>query len=231
MRESYYFETSSVNYLYDVFSRDEKFSSVKTKKLQISKGRKWYISSATLWEIFKTNDEEKRYDLFDFCRCLFYDHLIKCPEEIIINFIKSGCPAVEQSYNLDSSALGLFAEEWCNACKDIKYAFQPDRRQFNDLTDALQFLGKYLYKKQKGYELKSHQELVDQSYQLMGIRLESLLKKLFDAFDNITKEEKQYASIVFYIALITICYGINLNRQIIESYWNSIGISKPISRI
>ncbi len=36
---------------------------------------------------------------------------------------------------------------------------------------------------------------------------------------------------MFHVALITICYGITLDQQIIESYWNSIGISKPISRI
>ena len=231
MRESYYFETSAVNFLYDVFSKDEKFSSIKTKKLQVSKGRKWYLSSATLWEIFKTKDEKKRYELFDFCRCLFYDHLIKCPEEIIINFIKSGCPSVEKSYNLDSSDLGLFAKEWRNACKDIRFVFQPDEKQINDRTNALQFFGKYLYKKQKGYELKGYPELIDQSYHLLGIRLESLLKKLFNEFDNITEEEKQFTSVVFHVALITICYGITLDQQIIESYWNSIGISKPISRI
>ncbi|MBN2286333.1 MAG: hypothetical protein JXI43_07785 [Tissierellales bacterium] len=59
MRESYYFETSAVNFLYDIFSKDDEFNSIKTKNLQISKGRKWYISSATLWEIFKTKEVNK----------------------------------------------------------------------------------------------------------------------------------------------------------------------------
>jgi len=231
MKERYYFETSAVNFLYDIFSKDEKHSSVKTKNLQVSKGRKWYISSATLWEIFKTKDEERRYDLFDFSRCLFYDHLIKSPEEIIVNYIQSGCPSIEKSYCLDSSDSGLFAKEWREACKDIRFVFQPDIKQLNERTKSLQFFGKYLYKKQKGYELKSYQELIDQSYQLLGIRLESLLKRLFDEFENITEEKKQFVSIVFHVALITVCYGITLNQQIIESYWNSLGIPKPLSRI
>jgi hypothetical protein len=108
---------------------------------------------------------------------------------------------------------------------------QRGTKQLNGRTEAFQFIGKYLYKKQKGYELKGYQELIDQSYHLLGIRLESLLKKLFEEYDNLTEEKKQFVSIAFHVALIIICYGITLDQQIIESYWNSIGTSKPISRI
>jgi len=66
MSERFYFETSAVNFLYELFSKDKKHSSVKTKALQLSKGRKCYISTVTLWEIFKTKDENLRYDLYDF---------------------------------------------------------------------------------------------------------------------------------------------------------------------
>ena len=213
------------------FQKTKNSAPLKQKNCKFLKVENGIFLQLLFGKIFKTKNEKKRYELFDFCRCLFYDHLIKCPEEIIINFIKSGCPSVEKPYNLDSSDLGLFANEWRNACKDIRFVFQPDEKQLNDRTNALQFFGKYLYKKQKGYELKGYPELIDQSYQLLGIRLESLLKKLFDEFDNLTEEKKQFVSVVFHVALITICYGITLDQQIIESYWNSIGISKPISRI
>lgn len=231
MRESYYFETSAVNSLYHLFSKDDKFSSIKTKKLQISKGRKWYISSATLWEIFKTKENEKRYELFDFCRCLFYDHLIKCPEKIILNYIKSNCPSIEAPYNLDASSQSLFASEWYRACKEMTYVFEPGHEQLNSYTKAMQFFGKYLYKKQNGFELNGPQNLIDQSYNLLGIRYEGLLEKLFREYENPTDEDKQYVSVVFHIALIIVCYGITLNQQVFEEHWISMGIPEPISRM
>lgn len=232
MRESLYFETSAVNSLYNFFSRDEKYSSVKTKALQISKKRCWYISSATLWEIFKTKDEDLRFALFDFSRCLFYDHLITSPEEIIINYIKSGCPLIEKQYCLNSSEYGLFAKEWRHACTDLNFAFQPDEVQLKQRTDSFQFLGKYLYKKQNGYELRSYKEITDYSYKFLGIRFESLIKKLFEELGNNNSDEnKQLVAVVFHVTLIIFCYGITLNQQLVESFWDSTGINEPSSRI
>jgi len=234
MNESFYFETSAVNALYHKFSSDDRFSSVETKKFQISKGRKWYISSAVLWEIFRTKDKNRRYYLFDFCRCLFYGHLITCPEELIVNYIKSGCPVFEKPYNLDSSNKGLFAKEWQCACDDARYYFEPDIDQLHSYSYAMQFLWKYLHKKQNGYELKGEKELLDHSYHLLGIRFESLLDKLvqeFGGLTDMTDEKKQYVFIVFHVALVILCYGITLNKEIIEDYWNSKNISKPISRM
>ena len=231
MRASFYFETSAVNFLYDLFSQEDKFSSVETKKFQISKGRKWYISCVTLWEIFRTKDKKLRHDIFDFCRSLFYDHLIACPEEIILNFIKSNCPVLEKPYNLNSSNSELFAVEWHRACKDKNFFFEPDRQQLDSYTESMLFIGKYLYRKQNGYELKTSQELMDQSYHLLGIRLENLLSKLLGEFEKATDEIKRFVSIVFHLALIIICYGITLNNQIFEHFWSSMKISRPLQRI
>jgi hypothetical protein len=231
MSERCYFETSAVNFLYQLFSKDEKHSSVKTKALQVSKGRKWYISTVTLWEIFKTKDEKLRYDLYDFSRCLFYDHLIKSHEEIIVNYLKSGCPVVEEPYCLDASDSCLFAKEWRTACKDVRFVFQPDRDQLDQRTEHMQFFGKYFFKLQNGYTLRSYNELIDQSYHYLGIRLNSLIEVLFNEFENITDEQKQYIAVVFHVAVFILCYGITLNHQIVESFWISIGIPEPKARV
>lgn len=232
MKELFYFETSAVNSLYNLFSKNKKYSSIKTKALQISKKRSWYISSTTLWEIFKTKDEDTRFQLFDFSRCLFYDHLIASPEEIIINFIKLGCPLIEKQYCLNSSDFGLFAREWRQACLNLNFAFQPDKKQLKQKTDAFQFLGKYLYKKQNGYELRNYKEIIDLSYKLLGIRFESLIKKLFEELGtNDTEDNRQLVAIVFHLTLIIICYGITLNQQLVESFWDSVGVKEPPSRV
>jgi len=231
MEENLYFETSAVNFLYDFFTGNQSPSSIKTKQLQISKGRKWYISSVTLWEIFKTKDEEKRYELFDFSRCLFYDHLIKSHEEIIINYMKAKCPIVENSYCLDATDSCLFAKEWRIACQDINYVFQPDLEQLKQRSEHLQFFGKYFFKSQKGYVLRGYNDLIDQSYHYLGIRFENLMKVLFDEFENISETQKQYVAVAFHLAVMIVCYGITINHQVIESYWNSIGIPEPKKRV
>jgi len=231
MNQRFYFETSAVNFLYELFLKNKKHSSVKTKALQISKGRRWYISTVTLWEIFKTKDEKLRYDLYDFCRCLFYNHLIKSHEEIIVNYLKSNCPTIEKSYCFDASDSCLFAKEWRTACKDLKFVFYPDRDQLNQITEHMQFFGKYFFKWQNGYTLRKPNELIDQSYNYLGIRFNSLIELLFNEFENITEEQKQYVAVVFHVAIIIVCYGITPNHQVFESFWNSIDVPEPKKRV
>ena len=57
------------------------------------------------------------------------------------------------------------------------------------------------------------------------------MDKLAQEFDDLTDERKQYVAIVFHVALIILCFGITLNNQIVENYWHSINISKPIYRM
>src|ERR1035437_7643512 len=178
--ESIYFETSAANYLFDnVFSRPD-CSSIKTKNLQKQKGSKWYISNITLWEIFLTKNEKRRYDLFDFSRCLFYDYLIPSPEEIIINYIKGGCPIIEKRYELKSES--LFAKEWTMACKNLNYAFQPDRYQLELRSQHFRSICEYFVVTKRGYLLSSYKDFNTISGKLDGAFIEYIFNKLLEIF-------------------------------------------------
>lgn len=225
-----YFETSAVNYLYDNIFNDEKHSSIKTKKLQIKKGRKWYISNITLWEIFLTKNDSRRTDLFDFSRSLFYNDLIVSPEEIIINYIKKGCPVVEKFYNLKSKS--LFSKEWKIASKKHNYFFEPDKKEIENHTFYYRFLGKYFTKVLNGYELdfKENSELIKEEKE--NYDLEKTFNKLIKLYGrNINKEHKKLLSISFQITLVILCYGICFDQPTIENFWNKIGIDKPLKRL
>jgi len=233
-----YFETSGVNYLFDKVFSSPDFGSLATKKLQIEKGRKWQISNVTLWEIFLTKSEDRRYDLFDFSRCLFYDTLICSPEEIIINYIKSGCPVVETQYELDSK--GLFSKEWTLACKDFDYAFQkdfdyafqPDREQLEDFTSHLRFMGDYFVKTKKGYTLKSYQSLDKVSHKINGAFLKYIHEKIQKLYGSpIDDEAKNYIAYSMQIVMIILCYGIGFDQQIIERFWNCERKIEPLERL
>ena len=174
--ETYYFETSAVNYLFGNLFNDNRFSTVKKKRLQLSKRRKWYISSIVLWEIFLSKNKKRKNQLFDFSRTLFYDYLIPSPEEIIINYINSGLPLIEKKYLLRSKS--IFAKEWEKACKDFDYFFAPDENQVAEYTKHLRFIGKYFTKTSKGYSLKSYSDLDSISSKIDSFFLTMCGKKL-----------------------------------------------------
>jgi hypothetical protein len=225
-----YYETSSVNYLFDNVFSNPNFSSIATKKLQKQKGRKWQISNVTLWEIFLTKDRQRRNDLFDFSRCLFYDTLISSPEEIIINYIKNGCPTIEGYYELDSKS--LFAQEWTFACKELDYFFEPDREQLNSFTQHLRFLGDYFVKTNKGYLLKSYKDLDEVSDKISGVFLNSMFDRLLKLYvGDATEDEKNFISISLQVVMMILCYGIGFDQPTIEKFWNEKKNTEPLERL
>nr|WP_299173320.1 hypothetical protein [uncultured Allomuricauda sp.] len=228
--QNWYFETSSVNYLLDeIFSRPE-HSSIKTRKLQLKKNRKWYISNITLWEIFLTNNEIRRRELFDFSRCLFYKDLMPSIEELLVNYIDNGLPIVETKYRLKSKS--IFSEHWGKSCKDLSYFFEPDINDLKRHTEYYRFLGNYFVKTNQGYT-----PIWENKIPIDDKKLE--LKKIKQAFQTLTRDlseeefEKidQYLHLSFKLVLTIFCFGINFNHQITESFWVKTGIEDFNERI
>lgn len=223
-----YIETSAVNYLFDyVFSLPQN-SSVKTKALQMQKGRKWYISAITLWEIFLTKNEKRRFDLLDFSRCLFYDYLIPSPEEIIINYIKNGCPKIEKQYELKSNS--LFSKEWTRSCQDLNYAFQPDREQIEERTKEIRLISEIFHTPL--LVPKSIYDLNNAETKLTNDFLKYVFNKISKYYgENLDNETINFIQITIKVTLILLCYGIGFDQPIIESFWNSIGKLEPLQRL
>lgn len=228
---TYYFETSAVNYLFDnLFNNDEKYSSVKTKKLQLSKSRRWYISSVVLWEIFLSKYEERRSELLDFSRALFYDYLMPSPEEIIINYIESGLNITEEKYLLRSQS--LFAKEWEKACTDINFTFNPNDEQLRTYTNHLRFLGDIFNKNTKGYKLETYHNFDSVSSKIDGAFLKSIWEKVINQLSsNPSEKDKLYVSISIQVTMFLLCYGICFEQKIIEKFWENKRIDTPLARL
>jgi len=225
-----YFETSAVNYLANVVFSNPSFGSLSTKKFQNQKGNKWQISNITLWEIFLTKNAERRYHLFDLARCLFYDKLISSPEEIIINYIKSGCPKYEKKYELESR--GTFSNEWTKACKNLDYIFQPDREQLNQLTDHFRFFGEYFGKSFKGFYLMPVAHTDEVTQKIGEAFLEASYDKLLKIAGNTTDETlKRYIKYSMQVVMLILCYGIGVDHSAIESFWNQERDIEPLERL
>src|SRR5687767_6928747 len=88
-----YFETSALN----AFAAKHTIQdAIATKAFQNIRGRGWYISPLVLWEILLTTDKLQRETLIFFAQHLFESDLLPSPEELIVRYIKSGCPAIEK---------------------------------------------------------------------------------------------------------------------------------------
>lgn len=225
-----YFETSAVNYLLDNIFSHPQHSSIRTKELQISKQRKWFISAITLWEIFLTKNESRRFELFDFSRCLFYDYLIPSPEELIVNFIKSGCPRIEKKYNLKSNS--LFSNEWTKACRNRSYVFQPDRAQLDERTKYIRIIADALQETTPKLLPKSLHDLNDSDTNLTNAFLKHIFMEVSKRYgDNLNDDLIKFITVTLKVTLILLCYGIGLDQPTIESFWNSIGKLEPLERL
>ena len=225
-----YFETSAVNYLYDHIFNTEEYSSIKTRTLQLQKGRKWQISNITLWEIFQTKDRNRRLVLFDFARSLFYNHLISSVEEIIINYINSGCPINEKKYELISQS--FLAKEWLKACDNSNYYFEPDRYQLEQRSEHLRRIGKYFNKTENGIYLNSYQEINEGTNKLDASFLKHIFSKLLYISGLEPNEEtKNYIIYSMQIVLLILCYGISFDQPLLEQFWNKNKTTEPLERL
>jgi hypothetical protein len=229
MMTNLYIETSAVNYLLDNIFSQPQYSSIKTKELQISKRRKWFISALTLWEIFLTKNESRRFELFDFSRCLFYDNLIPSPEELIVNFIKSRCPRIENRYNLKSNS--LFSKEWTKACRDRNYVFQPDRTELDERTKYIRIIADAL----KETSPKLLPKCLHDFSNIDTIMTNAFLKHIFLEIskqygNNLNDDLIKFITVTMKVTLILLCYWIGLDQPTIESFWKSIGELEPLER-
>lgn len=228
--QNWYFETSSVNYLLDEVFTGPENSSIKTRKLQLKKSRKWYISNITLWEIFLTNNEERRRELFDFSRCLFYKDLMPSVEELLINYINNGLPNIEERYKLKSKS--IFSRHWRKSCQNLSYFFEPELADLKRHTEYYRFLGEYFIKTNNGYVLNFVEDIsLDGKKLEMGKIQTSFQKLISELSDEEYKEHEQYINLSFKLVLIVFCYGINFNQQMTENFWKKIGIENPNDRI
>jgi hypothetical protein len=106
-----YFETSAVNELSRVLSKE----SASRLRIDLAKRNMyWHISPIVLWELMLTRDQLVREHVIMIGQILFAPTLLPSPEELIVSYIKSGCPVVELFYNLESC--GEFAYHWKEIC-------------------------------------------------------------------------------------------------------------------
>jgi hypothetical protein len=219
-----YFETSAVNELSRVLSRE----SASRLRLDLAKNNVyWHISPIVLWELMLTRDQLVREHVIVIGQHLFAPILLPSPEELIVTYIKSGCPVVEPFYNLESC--GEFAYHWKETCSVKEKTIGCDITQLKKRTDALRSLTRTYILFHRSVEAptredaaKSKQSFTDPMPVIDAYRLRR---------GDESEEETKHLCLVVLLILSVLCTGITVDSEAIEKFWEDIGISSIIDRI
>jgi len=140
MRSMFYLDTSALNFLADHVKDFDALASAK-KHL----GFELYLSPIGLWEILlNSNDERKDYIIY-WAQFNCSKFLVKSPTEIIIEYIKSGCPLKDRKVFLNDPftklELGL---TWKNIHKRIDRTIPVNIEALKERSHPIRQLSKKL---------------------------------------------------------------------------------------
>jgi hypothetical protein len=154
--------------------------------------------------------------------------LIPTPEEVIVNYIRSGCPEIEERYDLESKS--IFAKEWRKACKDLSFAFQPDKQQLEERTKYNRIITETF--ESPLFVSKSLYDLSDTNTKLTNAFLKGAFLQICNRFGSTINEDLfKFITVVLKVTLLLLCYGIGMDNTTVESFWGSIGKLKPLERL
>jgi len=217
-----YVETSAVNYFMDTLNGE---GAEATRKLQVSKGREWYISTTVLWELLQIRDRRDLDACMYLSSFLFSGNLLKSAAEITIDYIEKGRP---DYFILDSpftnSRLGDY---WKRASQDKSFSFFIDDPFITEVTLFVKELAKYM-----GYlTLDSAREngCVKKELGDFADFLDSVYGRYFtDKVDARTRWLRTTSILVLFVQL---CLCLDITTDAINKFWAPTAIKDPFDRL
>ncbi|MEI7591502.1 MAG: hypothetical protein WCJ49_09395, partial [Deltaproteobacteria bacterium] len=208
-----YIETSGLNYLANAFSLED---AKATMAYHVSKGTKFYLSPATIWELLLTSDDRKREKLIFFAQNFCYDKLLNSPSELIINYILAGCPLRENKYDFHSRL--EIAKTWTDLSRNHLKTFV-----FN--SDLLKEKTKFVQT-----EFKSISKQIEDVTNPNNVAFDDLIR-VDKEYDILSDREKQRRKLALLLIFFILCSEIDFDSTPIKEFWNKIGMSSTFDRM
>ena len=220
-----YFETSALNYI----SKGRSFAdAIATKGLQNFKGNRWYISSVTIWEILLKQDDSNREKIIHFAQHLFESDLLPSPEEIIVTYLKAGCPICENPYRFVSYT--PMAEAWKDICSNKAKTLHFDKDELSKRVQIIRELSKHLHKliRNQDFNIVNNSDCI-----ITEIGLQSIISNLSFVRQEaeLDNEEKSLYKISIFYILTILCAEISLDSETIRKFWKNVGIDSTYERL
>lgn len=216
-----YLETSAVNHFLSEMNGQ---GAESTRRLQLSKGRCWFISTTVIWELLLM---KRRQDL-DIClflsSYLFDENLLKSGAEIILDYIEQGCPSYQELEPFTKSKIGPL---WTRACKDRSFYFYIEDPNFFNMTSHLKKISKCF--RYITYDRKFKHPLIDAEIKSIASFLDSVYSEQFT--DEVKPVVKWLRMISLLLLLIQICLCLDITGDAIQSFWVNKKIEDPFERL
>lgn len=221
----FYFETSALN----AFAAGRNIQdAIATKALQNSKGRGWYISPLVLWEVLLTSDELTRESLIHFAQHLFEPDLLPSPEELIVRFVESGCPAVEPEYPLIST--GAFANAWRDICSIKEKTLIHDDGGLRQKTAMLRETARLYHEftKFNAIDISSRPGIAG-----LQVTIQQVLDRhsVFPSEYRDDFETVRHLRLVTFFIMMILCAGLTTDQVTIDDFWRRQGARNLQERI
>lgn len=217
-----YIETSAANYFLDNLNGE---GALATRKLQLSKGREWHISTTVLWEILQIRDRRELDASLYLASCLFSHDLLKSAAEITIDFIEKGRP---RYLILDPPFTNSrLADYWRKACKDKSYWFFSDGPFINEATQFVKDVARYV-----GYlTFEGSKDNSNVKEEFVGFA--ALLADIYDQHftDNVDALTKSLRTTSLLILFMQLCLCLDITRDVIDKFWEPKKITDPFERL
>lgn len=223
--QRYYFETSAFNSFAEKYNIED---AVATKALQNLKGRGWYISPVVLWEVLLTTEEIKRESLIHFSQHLFEPDLLPSPEELIVQYIKSGCPESEAEYPLISR--GIFSDSWRDICSIKEKTLKYEPKLITEKTKVLRDIARLFHEFTKSNSID-----ISDTEEIAGLQVS--IQQVLDRYSVIPAEYREdfetirHLRLVAFFVLMILCAGATIDGEVINNFWKKQGARSMQDRI
>jgi len=225
--QTWYIETSAVNYLQSHHVGPDGIGTLATRALQEEKGRRWCISPVTIWEIIQTSNDSRREELIDFSQHIFSRELLVSPEDLIIEFITQGMPLKEPRRDLvSSSELG---NVWTDIVDNPRKTLQFDKSVVRDRANFLKSFSKNIHLIDRD---KDKLVLSESLHAHLDVTLASLVETASAHAGRGPLDESSlrfHKIVMFYITTI-LCAGMGFDNESVERFWSKIGIDETTDR-
>lgn len=217
-----YLETSAVNFFTDL----ENYEPKLTRAFHGSKGTRFCVSPVTIWEILLTGNENRRERLIYCLQNLGWRQLLPSPAELILNYIKAGCPVHEPIYELKS--LTRMAAVWEDVADHDYKSIMIDQ---NDLQKRTTRIRRGFQEASAMIEEVGITTTIMTPIQEARFRMEQMVKQMksipYEKMSDLNR--RQYKISLILIGLI-LCAGMGDEDTVVEDYWKDLGIQSSQDR-
>jgi len=198
-----------------------------TRAFQTARGRKWLISPTVIIEILLTNNSEHKENIIYFSQSLFDRELLPTPEEILLNFIRNGCPLQERSFSYTSNH--WISILWRDLYDFPDKTFIYDRDEFIKRYNSIKEYYKFAHLIAKPSNIVKYNNIET----ALDILAFDIVKRIFTSNEINFASTKQISlwKITSFLCFSLLCSEITLFPETIRTFWKSIGIVDIFERL